>query len=321
MRLFSRRKPATPATTPDLTKDQIKRATRTRKVFSLLTSIFLLITTVFLILVEIGGTHKSGAIRNWFFLKLDLSHIVPTSVPNFALINTIAQTIGLHDFYQVGLWGFCEGYKGVGVTYCSKPETLYWFNPVQILKNELLSGAVITLPTDINDILDLIKIASQVMFGLFLTSNVLSFVLAFITPLSVFSRWASFAIAILVFLNALFCTTASIIATVMFVIFRNVIGSVQELNLSAQIGTKMFAFMWVASAFSIFAWLIQTGLCCCCASRRDVRTGRKRGSEKAYGMDGATGGVVGREGVAAEGDRDRVPEKPARRRFRSSKGT
>jgi len=207
-------------------------------------------------------------------------------VPNSVLINSIAQTLGLHDFYQVGLWSFCEGYNGQGVTHCSKPRTLYWFNPVQILRNELLAGAAIALPANINDILNLIKIASQVMFGLFLTGACLSTVLIFLTPLSVYSRWAAFPIAIFTFLTALFTTAASIIATVMFVIFRNVIGSVAEINIGASIGNKMFAFMWVASAFSILAWLIQTGLCCCCASRRDVKTGRKRGNEKAYAING-----------------------------------
>lgn len=125
-----------------LTEGQIKRATRTRKIFSLLTSFFLLITLVFLILVEIGNTHKgSSALTKIYFLKLDLSEIAGASIPNAALLNSIAQTIGLHDFYTVGLWNFCEGYNGEGVTHCSKPETLYWFNPVQILLNELLNGA------------------------------------------------------------------------------------------------------------------------------------------------------------------------------------
>jgi hypothetical protein len=126
---------------PDLSKAQLKRATRTRKVFALLTSFFLSLSVIFLILLEIGGTSNSPVLRNWYFIRLDLSHIIPASVPNFALINTIAQTLGLHDFYQVGLWGFCEGYNGEGVTFCSKPETLYWFNPVEILRNELLAGA------------------------------------------------------------------------------------------------------------------------------------------------------------------------------------
>jgi hypothetical protein len=62
---------------------------------------------------------------------------------------------------------------------------------------------------------------------------------------------------------------------------------VAELNIGAQIGSTLFAFMWVASAFAIFAWLVQTGLCCCCASRRDVKKGKKRGNEDAYNMSAA----------------------------------
>ncbi|KAF2707047.1 hypothetical protein K504DRAFT_436242 [Pleomassaria siparia CBS 279.74] len=318
MRFFQRKSSDTasstssPTVVPELTNDQLKRATRTRKTFTLLTSFFLFITVIFLILVEIGGTYNKAAIRNWYFLKLDLSHIIPNSVPNAALINTIAQTLGLHDFYSVGLWGFCEGYKGQGMTYCSKPQTLYWFNPVQILKNELLAGASINLPADVNNILDLIKLASQVMFGLFLTAACLSFVLMFVMPLGVRSRWWTFPIAILTFFNALFVTAASIIATVMFVIFRNVIGGVAELKIGASIGTTMFAFMWVASAFAIFAWLFQMGMCCCCASRRDVRTGRKRGSKHAYEMEGVNG-------VAGNGEPYPVHEKAGRKRFRFGK--
>ena len=131
----------TPTVVPELSKDQVKRATRTRKIWALLTSFFLFITVIFVILVEIGGTHNRDLIRNWYFIKIDVSNIIPATIPNSALINTIAQTLGLHDFYQVGLWGFCEGYVSEGVTFCSKPQTLYWFNPVEILRNELLAGA------------------------------------------------------------------------------------------------------------------------------------------------------------------------------------
>lgn len=119
----------------------IKRATRTRLIFALLTSLFFLITLTFVILVEVGNIsgHKPVVGSIWF-LKLDLSHIIPRSVPNARLINSIARTLGLHDFYQVGLWNFCEGY-GTEISECSKPKKLYWFNPVEIILNELLAGA------------------------------------------------------------------------------------------------------------------------------------------------------------------------------------
>ena len=113
------------------------------------------------------------------------------------------------------------------------------------------------------------------MFGLFLAGACLSFVLMFFLPLSVRSRWVAFLFSILTFLNALCITAAAIIATAMFLIMKNVFSENQDVNIGAQIGTTMFACMWVASAFAIIAWLVQMGQCCCCASRRDIRTGRK----------------------------------------------
>ena len=124
-----------------LSPAQIKRATRARLSWALLSSFFLLVALVFLILVEVGDTAIGSVVNNIYFLNLNLSNIVPQSVPNAVLINSVAQTLGLHDFYTVGLWGYCEGYFNQGVTSCSKPRTLYWFNPVEILLSQLLNGA------------------------------------------------------------------------------------------------------------------------------------------------------------------------------------
>ena len=67
----------------------------------------------------------------------------------------------------------------------------------------------------------------------------------------------------------------------MFIIFRNLVeGAAADVNIGATVGIKMFAFMWVASACSIIGWIVQMGMCCCCASRRDVRKGWKRGARK-----------------------------------------
>lgn len=107
----------------------------------LLRSLLYLIAWIFMLLVVIGNISNRPVLRNTYFLYLDLSNIIPVSIPNAVLINSIAQTIGLHDFYQVGLWNFCEGYDDQGITHCSKPETLYAFNPVEIILNELLAGA------------------------------------------------------------------------------------------------------------------------------------------------------------------------------------
>lgn len=104
-------------------------------------SLLYLLAFIFLILVVTGNLKDRLLLRDAYFLKIDLSDIVPQSVPNASLLNSIARTIGLHDFYQVGLWNFCEGYMDEGITFCSKPQKLYFFNPVEILLDELLAGA------------------------------------------------------------------------------------------------------------------------------------------------------------------------------------
>lgn len=59
----------------------------------------------------IGNTSNKPGLTNIYFYRLELADIIPLSAPNAELINSIARSIGLHDFYQVGLWNFCEGYN------------------------------------------------------------------------------------------------------------------------------------------------------------------------------------------------------------------
>ncbi|KAJ0424594.1 SUR7/PalI family-domain-containing protein [Aspergillus carlsbadensis] len=262
----------------------------------ILRSFLHLIAFIFLLLVVIGNVSNRPVLRQTYFMKIDLSDIVPLSVPNAVLINSIARSIGLHDFYQVGLWNFCEGYNNEGITFCSSPKTLYWFNPVEIILSELLAGASIALPSDITDALDLARAASHWMFGLFITSTVLTFILIFLSPLAVSSRppqtissdpgvnrlhpphrrrtfifLRAIPFTIVTFLTALFTTVATVIATVMFIIFKNVFtnGS-YDLNIHAELGTRMLVFMWIATAFNLFAFIVELGSCCaaCCRGRK-----------------------------------------------------
>lgn len=67
-------------------------------------------------------------------------------------------------------------------------------------------------------------------------------------------------------------TVASIIGTAISIVFRNALASVPDLGVEAQVGKEMFTFMWVATIFATLASLIQLALCCCCSSKRDLRT-------------------------------------------------
>lgn len=164
-----------------------------------------------------------------------------------------------------------------GITYCSTPTNLYWFNPVEILLGELFAGASIALPSDVNDILNILRIASNIMFGFFITGLVLDFVLIFLTPVVLYSRWWSGFFGFFALLATLLVLIATALGTAMSLIFKYALTSQTDLNVGADVGTKMFAFMWIATGFTFLAFIIHASLCCCCTSRRDLRTGRKGG--------------------------------------------
>ena len=247
-----------------------------------------LIAFIFLILVEIGNTRNVPVIRSTWFFRLSLADIIPDSVPDSELIDSIARTIGLHDFYLVGLWNYCEGFDSDpdGITDCSKPIALYWFDPVQIIINELLSGATISLPTEVTSALSLVRLASRWMFACFLVGIILTFICIFISPFIISSHpryfhrgsrifLRSIPLTIITFLAALFTTIGTVVATVMFVIFRNVFAEYASgINIGASLGKQMFAFMWIATAMDLVGFIWSLGnFCavCCCSGKRKAR--------------------------------------------------
>jgi hypothetical protein len=173
----------------------------------------------------------------------------------------------------------------------------YYFNPVEIITSELLAGATIVLPADILTILDLIKHASHAMFGLFIAGIVLTTLYLIVLPLSLLRApkgtrrkrtcLVDFSIGIIGFLAVILVAAAAIVATVMFVIMKNVLTSQPELNIGVSLGKPMFAFMWVAAACVITAWILQCrcGWCCCCRNekRNEKRIARHREKEQKQG--------------------------------------
>ncbi len=124
------------------------------------------------------------------------------------------------------------------------------------------------------------------MFGLFLTGAVLDFVMIFVAPLALYSKLVSIPVFLLTFAAALCTTAAAVLGTAIFVIFQNAARAQTDLNIGAAIGDKMFAFMWIAAGFSLFAFLIQLFLLCCCRSRRKSKK-EWRKSHQSIGYDGS----------------------------------
>lgn len=291
-------------------------------------AIMYILSLVFLILVEIGNINNNPVIRSTYFLRINLANVIPNTIPNAVFINSIARSIGLHDFYQVGLWNYCEGYMNEGITHCSESKTLYWFNPVKIIVNQLLAGASIALPTEVTDIFDLVQTASAWMFACFLVGTCLTLLCVFICPLgfSKTPRWQHKArriflrqlpVTILAFLAALFTTVATVIATVMYIIFRNTFADAADLNIEARIGTEMFAFMWIATGFNLIGFIIQIGTCCgvcCCTGRRKAERISRHAVENQRASIPADRTHPGNTSTSASDDETMVVEQQQRRR-------
>jgi hypothetical protein len=144
-----------------------------------------------------------------------------------------------------------------------------------VIGNELLAGATIALPTEVITILNILRLASQIMFGFFLTACLLTFILVLLSPLVLWSRWYSLPFALISFIDAVLIVVASVIGTVISWVFKYAAESQSELNIRAYVGTRMMVFVWVASGFALMAFVIHAGLGCCCASKRDIATGRR----------------------------------------------
>ncbi|PSR84174.1 SUR7/PalI family-domain-containing protein [Coniella lustricola] len=257
-------------------KLDLSRNTRSRRIFSLLAAAFYFLSFVFLLLVEIGNTNKSSKVLgDIYFFRLSLADIIPTSVENAELINSIARGLGLHDFYQPGLWNYCEGYDNEGITFCSKPQSYYWFDIVSVILNELLAGATIALPTELTQILNILKLCSHLMFAFFLAGTVLAFCLSVLSPVAIFSRWVSLPMSIISGLTFVVIFAGSVIASVISFVFKYAATAQSSLNIHANVGIKMFVFMWLATGFAFIAFILHAGMGCCCTSRRDLKTGRK----------------------------------------------
>lgn len=121
------------------------------------------------------------------------------------------------------------------------------------------------------------------MFGFFLTAAVLTFLLLLSSPVVLGSRWYSLPFALAGFLDALLVVVASVIGTVISLVFKYAAESQSDLNIRAYVGLRMLVFVWVASGFALLAFVIHAGLGCCCASTRDISTGRKPLRGERYG--------------------------------------
>jgi len=113
---------------------------------------------------------------------------------------------------------------------------------------------------------------------MYLVGVILVFLEVLIGFTTLCTRVGSVITTIVSFLAFLFVAAATVVAQVMFAMYRNAINnSITQFNVQASLGTTMFAFGWAATAAAAAAFIgFLFGICCGTGeSRRWRRRGEK----------------------------------------------
>ncbi|OAL56801.1 integral membrane protein-like protein [Pyrenochaeta sp. DS3sAY3a] len=247
-----------------------------------------LASLICIVIVMIGQTPwkgndapKTSLGRDLYFFKADTSgftadpdNVLDNLPENVNIDNNLLQALQgaasakeLKDFYQVGLWSYCEGDKRDGkevITYCSARKFNFWFDPFHVWQLKDTSAQKV-LGEDFQKGLDAYKKVAGWMTWGFVIALILTAVEFVIGFFAICSRWGSLVTTIVSTAQTVFVLAAAITATAVYAALAGVFESVlKPYNIKATLGSKMLSALWLGVAFSVasgFFWLIS--ICCC----------------------------------------------------------
>lgn len=217
----------------------------------------------------------------------------------------------LRDFYDIGLFGYCEGEKhgsNFKVDFCSKPAGSFWFNPL-VVWHLNVSGVHDLFPSHLQSNLQTYQKVSHWMFVAYVLAFATTVIQLLVGISAIFSRIGSIFTTIVSavspnpsYSNSYLITNnytsqvatgfliaANITSTALFVTLVGVFNSsLKEYGVKSDIGANAFAASWLAlglSMVSTFFWLFSS---CCCSGRSAARRPPAQGSYEK--VDFANGG-------------------------------
>ena len=178
----------------------------------------------------------------------------------------------LKDFYQVGLFSYCEGETNnkTGedkITYCSARKFQFYFDPLKVwgMNGTSLQAA---LGDKYDDGMNVYKKVAGWMNWAFVIVIVLTPIEFIVGFFAIFSRWGSFVTTIISTAQTVFAIAAAATATATYGTLVGVFKTALEpYNIDIDMGSQMLSTLWLGVAFSIgsgFFWLISV---CCCSGK------------------------------------------------------
>lgn len=256
-----------------------------------------------LIIVGLGSTDNgTDSIRDLYFFRADLSQLnssapiqndLQGALDEFniqvddgdisAALDKVQEYFNIPDFYNIGLFGYCQGNITNSNTYkvsnCSSPKTEFYFDPIEIwnLKKMGLENA---LPDDVGKALNIYKNVSKWMSVAYIIAFAATALELLLGITAIFSRWGSCVTTLIAITAFLFTAAASATSTAMFTVVAGVFNEqIKPYGIEGSMGKNIYAATWIATAFSLAAALFWAISSCCCSGRSPYnhRHGRNRG--------------------------------------------
>ncbi|KAJ9220947.1 hypothetical protein DTO207G8_2643 [Paecilomyces variotii] len=251
-----------------------------------------------LILVGVGCTNKnSSTLNNLYFFRADLQNLTTTasdvsstlssalgasdtSSNLSSLLNEAEKELNLKDFYDIGLFGYCDGdvtNDEFKTTNCSKAKAGFWFNPVQVWN---LNGTGIEdiLPDSLQKELNTYKAVTKWMFIAYIIAFAATVVELVVGLTAICSRLGSCITSLVSTVSLLFTIAASVTATAMYVVLTNAFNKeLKSYGITGSMGRNMYVTTWLAVAFSLAASLFWMLSSCCCSGSSPRGNRRNRG--------------------------------------------
>ncbi|KAF8247255.1 hypothetical protein K440DRAFT_307711 [Wilcoxina mikolae CBS 423.85] len=263
-------------------------------------------TSVDSILNSVGITNTTTGIAE---IDKALSGLSPSEVSS--IVNTAAHSLGLYDYYYAHVSTWCEGTltnsSNELVTKCTSPKFPFSFNPVAILKAELLQG--ITLDqlgfptTDVNRVVNTLETAYKAMNICYLVGTILAGV-SILTGATAFvaSRALECVNELISLLAFLALGVASAIATTIAIKVKQVINDrAAVINVSAGHSNMFLGMTWAAVGCMFLVTMMWCCMCCCGGHRRKEHHDRNRRSFVNEPLVGIWGGLGDKQGIEGGG--------------------
>jgi len=224
--------------------------------------------------------------RDLYFFKADtsefkkdpknvLDHLPENIELDNNLLNSLqgaASSKDLKDFYQVGLWSYCEGDKdektgAETITWCSKSKSNFWFDPFAVWELKDTSAQKVAGDDMQKGLNTYKKVAGWMVwsFGLALLLSVAEFIIGFF---AIFSRWGSLITTIVSTAQTIFIIAAAATATSVYIVLVGVFESVlKPYNINATMGKQMLSVVWLAAAFGFASGVFWLASVCCCSGK------------------------------------------------------